>query len=265
MRIFLVTIGLLLITAAVLVLGFEVPVERITFWISRVFGILLSMACPLYFLLMFLAPGIGYNMSASIQARWERMKGRRAEIEDLTRRINHLRKPHLMAQLAGIYLRQGRHKLAAEWYTKALEHDGTMLEARYRLAECHLHENRPLDAMELLEQVHTTKPDHDYGGAYLRLAQASERAGREQRASEVFAILLRFYPGHPEGSFCYGLLLDRLGKPEEARKQMEQVIFSVRNSPPFQRRRNRHWMWKAKWWLWRNRPRVENARPGAEA
>ena len=252
MRILLILLFISGLTAAVLVLGFEVPPELIGFWVNRVIGGILSVACPLFFLIMLMAPGIGYGISQDLQEWWERFKGHRSEIEDLTQRINHLGKPHHMAQLAGIYLRQGRYKLAGDWFSKALEKDGTLLDARYRLAICRMREKRFQEAAELLEQVHATKPDHDYGGLYLRLAQASEMTGNTERSAQVYSTLLKYYQGHPEGHYGYGLLLERTGQVADARKQMEQVVFSVRNSPSFQRRRNRHWRWKARWWLWKN-------------
>ena len=101
--------------------------------------------------------------------------------------------------------------------------------------------------------MHAIKPDHDYGMAYLRLAQSQQFRGNDSRAGEVFQTMLRFYPGHPEGTYYYGLLLAGDHSPEKARQLMEEVIFNVRHSPSFSRRRNRHWSLKARWWLWRNR------------
>ena len=67
----------------------------------------------------------------------------------------------------------------------------------------------------------------------------------------------------PKGCYGYGLLLERRGDLASARQQIEQVIFSVRNSHHFHRRRNRHWMWKAKGWLWRH-PKTDTSQSVAE-
>ena len=40
---------------------------------------------------------------------------------------------------------------------------------------------------------------------------------------------------------------------------MRDVIFTVRHSPGFHRRRNRHWPLKAQWWLLRHRSVVDAA------
>jgi tetratricopeptide (TPR) repeat protein len=226
--------------------------EHIAVWMDSVIGGILSLACSFFWLLLWVAPGAIYRVRDDFGELWERIKGRRSEVDDLLQRINHLNKPHHMAQLGGIYQRQGRHKQAAYWFSRALEQDSTMVDAQYRLALCQMRLKKFQEAATLLEDVHKAKPDHDYGGAYLRLAQASERAGNDDRAAQVYPMLFKSCPGHAEGCHGYALLLDRRGDRPAARKQMEQVIFSVRNSPTFHRRRNRHWIWKAQWWLWRH-------------
>jgi hypothetical protein len=230
--------------------------EQMGSWIDGIIGGILSLACSGFWLLLWFAPGLIYQLRDDVDSIWERLKGRRTEIDDLKQRIHHLNKPHHMAQLGCIYQRQGRHKQAAHWFAKSLEQDGTMVDARYRLAMCRMQEKKYGEAAKLLEEVHSAKPDHDYGGAFLRLAQASERAGNDERAAQVYPMLFKCCPGHAEGCHGYGLLLARRGDLASARREMEQVILSVRNSPTFHRRRNRHWMWKARWWLWKNRSKV---------
>ena len=231
----------------------ELLPKEIGFWVDSVIGGIFSLACTLFWISLWVAPGMIYRLRDDLAEVWERLKGRRSEIDDLIQRVNHLGKPHHMAQLAGIYQRQGKYKIAANWFAKALEGDESMVDARYRLALCRLREKKFQAAAELLEQVHASKPDHDYGGAYLRLAQASERAGNTDRAAQIYPMLFKCCPGHAEGCYGYALLLERLGDRAGARRQIEQVIFSVQNSPYFHHRRNRHWMWKAKWWIWKRR------------
>jgi tetratricopeptide (TPR) repeat protein len=247
--ILVLVLGLLVVIRAVAVPFLP---EGIANWVDGIIGGILSLACTFFWLLFWLAPGAIYRLRDDFEEIWERVKGRRSEIDDLMQRIHHLNKPHHMAQLGSVFQRQGRHKQAAQWFAKALDQDSSMVDARYRLALCRMRQKKFQEAAALLEEVHAVKPDHDYGGAYLRLAQASERAGNDQRAEQVYPMLFKCCPGHAEGCHDYGLLLARRGDSASARQQMEQVILSVRNSPPFHRRRNRHWMWKARWWLLRH-------------
>lgn len=246
-----------LVIAVVIVLGLALllsgrPEGTLFDWLFETAALAFSLACPLFFIVMLLAPFIGFPMSQALQQGVQRLRVRRREIDQLTGRIKQLGKPHHMVELGTIYWQQGRYRRASEWFQKALNGDATMLDARYKLALCRLHEGRPEEAAELLEGVYREKPDYEYGDTYLHLARAQAQAGNVERAREVFELLLKFYPGHPEGTYRYGLLLSQAGEQAACRKQMQQVVASVKNSPDFGRRRNGPWLWKARWWLWRN-------------
>ena len=213
----------------------------------------LSLACPLFFLSLWLAPGLYHEASGGFSHFWERIRTRRDDIEDLQRKIAHLDKPHHMAQLGQVYYRQGRLAKAAEWFERSLAKDSESLDTRYRLGLCRYAQGLYEPAAELLEQVHAVRPDYDYGLAYLRLAQTQHHLGNLDRAAEVYRSLLKFYPAQPEGSYHYALLLAGQADTQGARQLMQDAVFSVRHSPRFHRRRNRHWMFKAQWWLMRNR------------
>jgi tetratricopeptide (TPR) repeat protein len=215
-------------------------------------GTACSLAMPLFFLSLWLAPGLYRELIDTTNQVFERFRTRRNEVDDLQRKIAHLDKPHHMVQLGQVYARQGKTAKAIEQFERALQRDPSLLDARYRLALCQFDRGRYETAAPLLEEVHAAKPDHDYGLAYLRLAESQQRLGQLDRAAEVYALLLRYYPSQPEGSYHYGLLLAGQGDRERARQLMQDVIFGVRNSPAFHRRRNRHWALKAHWWLWRN-------------
>jgi tetratricopeptide (TPR) repeat protein len=158
-----------------------------------------------------------------------------------------------MVQLGMIYAGQGKPAKAQDLFAQALVKDPTMLDARYRLGLCKYDRGEFAQAAELLEEVHRAKPEYDYGQAYLRLAQSQQRVGNAGRAAEVYETLLRFYPGHAEGSFGYAMLLADQGDRTRATALLKEMMFTVRHSPPFQRRRNRHWALKGRWWLLRNR------------
>lgn len=249
LRVVLIVAFLLLVPAALLA---RTPPQQFVGWVLEVSMLALSLACPLFFLAMLLAPLVGFPLSQYVEQGLKRLRLRRREIEHVKDRISHLDKPHHMAELGSIYLGQGRYARAAPWFEKALERDDTLLDVRYRLGICRFEMGRYEEAAELLEDVHREKPDHDYGEAYLYLARAQTLAGNPTRAREVYETLLRYYPGHPGGTYRYAQLLSQAGETEAARDQMRRVVSSVRRSPPFGRRRNRHWQWKAQWWLWRH-------------
>lgn len=216
-----------------------------------VVGTVCSLGLPLLFMSIYLAPGLYRNLNDDFRAWWERLRSRRLEIEDLERKIAHLNKSHHMLQLGALLARQGKPAQARKWLEQANQLEPDSLEAKYRLALCHFEQRQFEPAAELLERVHTTKADHDYGMAYLRLAQSQQFLGRAERASQVYQQMLRFYPGHAEALYHYALLTAEGGDQPRAGELMRELIRSVRHSPSFQRRRNRHWAIKARWWLWR--------------
>jgi len=204
-------------------------------------------ACPLVY---WAAPGLFHHIDGPLGRFAARLGHGRRDAAELLARIEHMGKPHHMVQLGQLYLHQGRWRKAAGWLERAVALEPHLLEARYKLAQCYLAQRKTPEATELFEQVYAAKPDHDYGTLYLRLAQCHHRLGNDARAGQVFEQLLRFYPGHAEGGYSYALLLEQLGQRDRARQLMREVITAVHRSPRFQRRRTRHWAWKARWWLW---------------
>jgi tetratricopeptide (TPR) repeat protein len=250
-RLVLIVLGLFLVLWLVLMAGI-LPAPIAAPLAGIVYGAM-SLALPLFFLSIYLAPGLFLEMRDVVWQSWERLRTRRDEIDQLLRKINHLDRPHHMLQLGAVYARQGRVAQAAEWFRRALDKEPDSLDAQYRLALCLYQQGEYSQAMELLERVHAAKPDHDYGQAYLRLAQSHQQLGNWDRASEVYERFLRYYPGQPEGCYHYAILQEGRQNRARAAELMQELIFSVHHSPRFQRRRNRHWAFKARWWLWRRR------------
>jgi tetratricopeptide (TPR) repeat protein len=249
-RLFWSIVGLFLLLSLLLALGvLPGPIAVVAAWFVNTVWML---ACPLTVFFLIWAPGVFRETTDGITQFFSRVGARRLEVEDLHRKIAHLDKAHHMAQLGNVLLRQGRVRKAAEWFAKALEKDPQMLDARYRLGLCRFGLSDYGEAVELLEEIYREKPQYDYGLADLRLAQSHQRLGNLDSASEVYETLLRFYPGQPEGAYSYAQLMLARGDRRRASELMRDVVFSVRHSPGFQRRRNRHWLLKAKWWLLRN-------------
>jgi tetratricopeptide (TPR) repeat protein len=249
-RLILVSIVVLAAAWLLLTLGvLPAPLARV---IEPVVGLACSLAVPALFLTVYVAPGLLRSVADDASHLWHRLSTRRGDTEELERKIAHLDRPYHMHQLGLIYAAQGRTAKAKPWFERALAKDPESLDSNYQLGLCFFSQADYPGAAELLERVYVTKPDHDYGGLYLRLAEAQHFAGNKARAIEVYQTLLRFYPGHPEGSYHYALLIEA-DSLDEARRLMRDVIFSVRHSPGFHRRRNRHWALKARWWLWRRR------------
>ena len=234
-------------------LGLGVLPEPVQMIVQPIVGLACSLAIPAILITSYAAPGLIRNVVDDVNHFWRRLRTRRRDVDELEVKIAHLDRPYHMNQLGQIYLTQGRVAKAKPWFERALAKEPEGIAAQYNLATCHYAQKQYAAAAELLEQVHAQKPDYDYGMAYLRLAQSQQFVGNHPRAAEIYQTLLRFYPGHPEGLYHYGLLTADGNSPAAARKLMQEAIFAVSHSPGFHRRRNRHWALKAQWWLWRHR------------
>jgi tetratricopeptide (TPR) repeat protein len=250
-RLVLSFVALLAVLWVLLGLGILPPAVAAV--VEPIVGLACSLFVPLLFLTAYLAPGLFREVIDDVQHYWRRIRTRRRDILDLERKIAHLDRPYHMHQLGLVFATQGRTTKAQPWFEKALAKDPKLIDAKYQLALCHFHQHHFAKATELLEQIHQEKPDHDYGMAYLRLAESQQQLGNLPRAAEIYQTLLRFYPSQPEGSYHYALLLAQQNSFDSARKLMRDIITTLRLSPGFYRRRNRHWAMRAQWWLWRHR------------
>ncbi len=80
-----------------------------------------------------------------------------------------------------------------------------------------------------------------------RLLEARIREGLDQteEALREYGSLARQYPGE-EARCRYGLLLERVGRTEEARQVFQRVLLSARRSPRYYRKTQRRWIAIAK-------------------
>src|SRR5438045_1970709 len=135
-------------------------IERVAWNVLMTFWWLVILVGPL---LYWAVPGLFHRMDGTLgqlASRW--VHGRR-EASELLARIDHMGKPHHMLQLGNLYLHQGRLRKASHWLQRALELDPSLLEARYKLAQCHFAGHKTAEAAELVEQIYAVKPDPDYG------------------------------------------------------------------------------------------------------
>jgi hypothetical protein len=246
-RIFL-TIIVLFVLALVLGPFLPPPLSDIAAWYT---GIVSGLICPMFLLSLLFAPGIWGNLSSGMRHMSERISSRRQEVEELRHKIHTLGKPHHMIKLGAIYVRQGRTNKAELLFRQALELEPDLVEPRYQLGLCRYEKQDYAAAAQCMEAACAEKADYGYGLAQLRLAQSLDQLG-DDRAADIYAEFLQQYHAHPEGSVYYAQLLTDRGEHSEAAGVLREMVRASRVSPGYQRRRNRHWIWKAQWRLWRN-------------
>jgi hypothetical protein len=169
----------------------------------------------------------------------------RRRIKELQGQIYHLDKAHHHSQLGDIYFQQGKLDQAEACYRAALERDGQDLDTRAHLGQCLLRRKRAAEARPLLEGVVTENPKHDYGYTLMALAETMMALGESDRAIQIWKQVTGNNT-YPRAKVQLAELYIAKGQPELARSELHDVIADDAHAPPFQRKRDRVWVGRAR-------------------
>jgi tetratricopeptide (TPR) repeat protein len=169
----------------------------------------------------------------------------RRQIARLKAEIHHLDKAHLHLQLGDIYLSQGKLADAEASYRAAYARDPQDEDVRAHLGNCLARRDKPQEALPLLESVCAQNPKHDYGYTLMTLAEAQAAAGQTDRALATWRRVLGLYQ-YSRARVQFAELLMKTGAPDEARKNLDEVISESAYAPKFQRKREAVWVRRAK-------------------
>ena len=148
--------------------------------------------------------------------------------------------------LAGELLDSGRYDEAIEHYRKALtglyEFDPDLM---LGLAQAQFAAGDSAATRETLEQLIDKNPDYRSPDGHLLYARAVEACGDDATAESEYEAVAGSYAG-AEARLRYGLLLERIGRPEAAREQFEEIITAAELAPRHYRKAQRDWIKQAK-------------------
>jgi tetratricopeptide (TPR) repeat protein len=191
-----------------------------------------------YFMVYRAAPSatLGFELPGAVDRR---------RIRELQAQIHHLDKPHHYSQLGDIYLNQGKLDKAEACYRAALERDATDIDTRAHLGLCLLRQKRPAEARPLLEGVVAEKPKHEYGYSLMALAETLTALGEPDAALEIWTQVTASH-SYPRAKVQLGGLYLARNQIDLARAEANEVIADDAHAPPFQRRRDRVWVRRAR-------------------
>ena len=145
--------------------------------------------------------------------------------------------------IANVHYRQGRYEPAAVWYAKALELDPDYLLALFHYGWVLRHLNRPdeaetafshcLDVPAQSNREKSTQIDCLY-----YLGALKSRAGDHRGTVAAMERVLSLKPGHVEARYYLGMAYRKLGRIEDARRELEihrQMLRAARGSKTMQR------------------------------
>jgi hypothetical protein len=170
---------------------------------------------------------------------------KRKRIKELKAQIHHLDNAVHHYHLGDIYFRQGKFQLAEGCYRAALERDAQDIDARAHLGQCLLRQKRAAEARPLLEGVCAEDPKHDYGYSMMALAEALTALGEPDAARAVW-LKVTAQHAYPRAKVQLAELLLAKNEVEPARAELRDVLADDAHAPPFQRRRDRVWVSRAR-------------------
>ncbi|MBS0614142.1 MAG: tetratricopeptide repeat protein [Proteobacteria bacterium] len=127
--------------------------------------------------------------------------------------------------------------------TGIFEHDPTLLMG---LARCQFAQGQFAAARASLDRLIEHNPDFKSTEGHLLYARSLEQEGEAERALQEYAVLEGSYPG-AEARLRYGLLLKRLGRTEDARRVLKELLDSAQLAPRHYRKAQARWLeWAAR-------------------
>jgi hypothetical protein len=169
----------------------------------------------------------------------------RRRIKELQAKIHYLDKAHHHSQLGDLYFQQGKLDKAEACYRAALERDAQDIDTRAHLGQCLLRLKRPAEARPLLEGVVAENPKHDYGYSQMALAETLSALGETDAALGLWQQVTENH-SYPRAKVQLADLYLARNQTDLARTQVNEVLADDAHGPPYQRRRDRVWVRRAR-------------------
>jgi hypothetical protein len=187
-----------------------------------------------------------YRTSASSVSGFELPGAQsRKRIRELQAQIHHLDNASHHYQLGDVYFQRGQLAEAEKCYRAALEREPKDIDVRAHLGQCLVRLNRPAEAQPILESVMHEKPEHDYGYTMMALAEALAALGETDNAIQYWQHITQNH-SYPRAKVQLAELYLAKNQPDLARSELKDVLNDDVHAPPFQRRRDRVWIRRAK-------------------
>ena len=171
--------------------------------------------------------------------------GDRSRIRELEDQIHHLDKAHHHAELGEIYLNQGKIEKASACLEAARERDSEDLDIMALQGKCYVEQEQFDEARQLLERVVSEDVRHDYGQTQMALGEAYSRLGDLPKAIAAWKSVLEGNT-YPQARVLLGEVYLSQGEKELAREQLQEVLSDSSHTPEFQRRKEKHWVKRAR-------------------
>lgn len=234
-------VGLLLIALQIFFAVHAVRNGKETYWLWIII-LAPGVGCALYFATQF-APEAGNSLTAR-RARKQFLRAVDPKRE-LRRRMDMLETSNTVQNrvaLADECMEEGMYGEAVDLLDRSLvglhATDAGVME---RLAQAQFANDEPDKAVQTLDALIASNPNHKSPDAHLLYARALAAMGRSADAIREYEVLRDSFPGE-EARVRYGLLLQRLGEGRKANELFQESLSRARRAPRHYRNREKEWL-----------------------
>jgi tetratricopeptide (TPR) repeat protein len=145
-------------------------------------------------------------------------------------------------QLGLIYQKRGERDAAARSFQRAIEIDPTEVDAHYQLGRIARQQGALNEAIQHFERVVQLDPTHSQHEIWRETALVYYDAGQYSDAIQMLDKFLDKRPSDAEARYWRGMTLYNLNRENEAMREMQSCVESVRVAPAYKYRADRRWM-----------------------
>lgn len=157
-------------------------------------------------------------------------------------------------QLGLIQMRRGNLDSAQIYLERAAKIDPQTADYHYWLGRVFECKEEWSAAMEQYEETYRLNPQQGVGDIIREVGKAYLQTGNETKAIEFLNFFLERRGSDPEGRYWLAVALQKQGKYQDMRVQLNTILEQARSNPRFFRRENRQWILRSRRLLKRGIP-----------
>jgi tetratricopeptide (TPR) repeat protein len=149
-------------------------------------------------------------------------------------------------QLGLLHFRNAHMEAARGYFEQALAIDPQEPEYHYHMGRiCEAQEKWP-KALEEYEAAYRLNPGYGLGDIFREVGKAYLHTAQLDKAIEFLTFFLERRGSDPQGRYWLAVALQRSGRIDEMRAQLNLVLDQARSNPRFFRKGNRAWIYQAR-------------------
>jgi tetratricopeptide (TPR) repeat protein len=149
-------------------------------------------------------------------------------------------------QLGLLHFRSAHMEAARRYFEQALAIDPHEPEYHYHMGRIYEAQEEWPKALEEYEATYQLNPEYGLGDIFREVGKGYLHTAQLEKAIEFLTFFLERRGSDPQGRTWLAVALQRSGRIEEMRAQLNLVLDQARSNPRFFRKENRAWIYQAR-------------------